>query len=272
MKNVKNLIVIIVQFITQLSIDVKKLKNFDKKFYLSLKKTVNDELKRKILTIDTNSCYNMDDNLVSFCFMNLFKTEVEVYMSDNKSIIYDKLIKDNEFMIFFTKLVIFEKVNFNSNLQSEFRNFYKLCFGDIRAIVMSYALIKEKNLTTQKMLNFLSFFLKGSSIDILNTNISDSKLKQIEMITTGVKFEKMIDIANNSDSVNTSNQKSKTVFDITDSMSNRIRIKYISGKNYKHTNGHKSPETHIRNGHFKCLRNGEIRWIPETIVNGGKAA
>lgn len=271
MKDIVKLISFIVVFVETVLSSIKDLKKIDKKRYISIKRNVNNELKKKISLINDYPFFGMEENTISHCFVSLFDIEVNVIISENKSIQYDKLIKDNEFMRFFTKLIIFEKT-FYSNLSNEHKIFFNSCFSDVRAILMSYSLYKEKKVNMNKMLSFLSFFLKGSKITILNENVSAYKLKQIEMITTGIKSEKLVSSVNNSNYNPKSKDNLASSFDIVESMKNRIRIKYISGKNHKHIDGHKSPETHLRKGHFKRLRNGEIRWISETIVNGDKVA
>lgn len=265
MKNIKEIIVLVCLFIQEIYSNVKKFKRNEKKRYLRIKKSVNEELKNKISQID----YKSSNNIVQACFRYLFDTDMKIIYSENKTIIYDKLIKDSDFMNFFTKLVIVEKVFILSTSE---RKQYEHFFGDIRAILMSYTLYKEKNVDINKVLSFLSFFLKGSQFNDLNENISEYKLKQIEMIATGIKFEKLANVNNSDYNPTTAKKKEFNCFNIIKSMKNRIRIKYISGKNHKHVGGHKSPETHFRNEHYKILRNGERRLIKGTIVNANKAS
>jgi hypothetical protein len=266
MKNIKEIIVLVCLFIQEIYLNVKIFKRNEKKRYLTIKKSVNEELKNKIAQID----YESSNNIVQACFRYLFNTDMKIIYSQNKTIIYDKLIKDSNFMNFFTKLVIVEKVFI---LSASKRKLYEHFFGDIRAILMSYALYKEKNVDINKVLSFLSFFLKGSKINDLSENISEYKLKQIEMITTGLKFERLVLSVNNNDYIPiTTKKKEFNCFNIIKSMKNRIRIKYDSGKNHKHTNGHKSPKIHVRIAHEQTLRNGAKKWIPEIIVNENKVA
>ncbi|MGJ0455502.1 hypothetical protein NG782_02190 [Aliarcobacter cryaerophilus] len=266
MKNIKKIIVLVCLLIQEIYSNVKIFKRNEKKRYLTIKKSVNEELKNKISQID----YESSNNIVQACFRYLFDTDIKIIYSENKTIIYDKLIKDSDFMNFFTKLVIVEKVFI---LSTSKRKLYEHFFGDIRAILMSYTLYKEKNVDINKVLNFLSFFLKGSKINDLNENISEYKLKQIEMITTGIKFKKLVLSVNNIDyNPTTTKKKEFNCFNIIKSMNNRIRIKYDSGKNHKHTNGHSSPKTHNRREYYKTLRNGKSKLINATIVNANKAS
>jgi hypothetical protein len=48
------------------------------------------------------------------------------------------------------------------------------------------------------------------------------------------------------------------------------KIRYVSGQNGKHLT-HKSPIAHTRSGHWHTLRNGQLKYYPEILVNSNNA-
>lgn len=241
-------------------------------------KKVQKQLSIKINTLKTEErFFDRDINDCEFTSIFLFESLGILEKSHNLFIwiLYleyldiETLLKDKEFKIFLKHILfvdfIYQRDKKEHNLfEQEIYQYVKKFFGDIRSIFLAHFLIKEKNITLNKIHNITSFVCKNAIIQ----NISILKPKQqeiVKQITTGVKYEK-----NKDDSINNSNTtrpyNQNETFSILESAKNSIRIRYITNKKHKHT-FHKSPKEHTRNAHYRYYKSGKKVWIQSSIIN-----
>jgi len=257
---------------------LKDNEKIDKQQMKQVKKQVNN----KINTLEKNVKFfdqhnnNQLTQIFLFESLDVLKelTLSPLWISYLEYVDVKQLVKDKIFLIFLKHNMMidivykFQKENIECfDTQTEYAKNLRTYFGDMRSLVLSYFLIKEKNITKIKIQNISSFVLKGSTINGTSYLYTNKQLV-LNQLTTGIKYEKIKESVNNT--TNTRPYTKSNKFNILDSVKNTIRIKYLSKQAYKHQ-FHKSPIEHERQGHYRTYKNGKKVWIQQLTINIGAA-
>lgn len=243
---------------------VKKIKKTDKKTYKKVSRNLEYKLeKRNESFIEINE-KNNDYYSLSYDFLYNLLEKNRFIVKDSKIINIECLKKDKNFMLFFENSVVFiDYLDKNSFLYSKVELFmYHTYFRDISSLVLSYFIINENNITYTKIMNVLSFFLKGSNIITKPFYISENIDKKIKQITTGIKYEKEKKTVNNDDYEGKRDYEKSNKFNLLQFLSTRIIIKYTSEKKPQ-----KKKTTHYREGTTRTYKSGLVVNVRGCIVN-----
>lgn len=246
---------------------IKKYQSLDKKDFKKLRKLVNNEIEQ----LNTDFLYKIseEDNCIfSSLFIMTLDSLNEVMVVSTNTINFNDIKKDKEFVIYLKNILLVRHIfnqmvdypKYEQNLITH--NYY---FGSLTNSIISYFLIFEKNITETKILNLYSFFLKNTFLLYSEDMISTIDKKKIQQITTGVKYEKVV--KNKTNNITYTQPKNKK-FNLLQHLSTRIKIKYVREKKHCH-NSHKSPVEHIRKGHYRHYKNGNVVWIEDSVINEG---
>lgn len=233
-----------------------------KKNYQSIQKDYNENGNLKIDHLYKPIPY--DPNLLSltiwFYSLEVTNNNSEIFAVPNMQL--SKILKDKCFLNYYFKVLASIEVLKKKNSYNDTQ--ITMFFGSLQRVIMSYFLIKEKNISREKTRKLLSFIYSESSeiyVSIRNDKI-DTYLEQIK---TGVKN---VVIKDNVKHNNISYTKNDNI-DILTTISNSIRIKYQSSKNGIHST-HKSPITHIRKAHTRTLKCGKVIQVKSSTINPNK--
>lgn len=244
---------------------IKDLKRNDKRLYKQLHKDTNNFIDFIIHSkSDTQS-------LTSELLGLTFNTELEIFITSTNNSDLTMFSKDNDFSRYIKTIIKYYLVCLKYSEMYEMRSNRKVVeynFLGKNNLILSYFLISEKNITEQKLLNTLSFLFKNSNIKLSPRDMTEENKEKIRMITTGIKYEKEKQSVNNTNYQREQNRKKSNKFNFLQYLSTRITIKYLSKREYNHR-FHKRPIEHIRGGHFRHYKNGNVVWIGDSIINEG---
>lgn len=243
---------------------VKSIKKTDKKTYIKISKNLEDKLEKRNESFIEISEINYDYYSLSYDFLYNLLEQNQFVVKDSKIIDIECLKKDKNFMLFFRNIVVFnDYLEKNSFFYSKIELFmYDTFFRDISSLVLSYFIINEENITYTKIMNVLSFFLKGSTIITKPFYISENIDKKIKQIITGIKYEKEKKTVNNDDYEGKRDYEKSKEFNLLQFLSTRITIKYTSEKKPQ-----KKKKIHVRSGGFRHYKNGNIVPFKSCVVN-----
>lgn len=245
-----------------------------KHMYKDITKLVNKTLKN----VNCNTTffnYDINPNIPNLFIrglgVSIGSDELNINQLDLKEFNLKLLLQDKEFYNYFKNIVFqvtthrymnFKLQGINERDVFEETDGFPYYYKDVKSIVISYFFLTEKNVTTKKLRNVMSIFLKDGDIDIVN--LSDRETQILEQLRTGIKYKKEKDRSSNNSSYRERTKK----FNFLQYVSTRIVVKYISNKEYKHR-FHKSPIEHERSGHWRHYSSGKKIWINNTIINLG---
>lgn len=250
---------------------IKKSEKINKKGINKLRKKVNKRVGSIQNDIKFFDQYNENQLTTMFLLesLGILKELIvtPLFISYLEYLDVKELIKDKEFVIFLKNIILIDEIyDINKSepdfdTESEYLKNLRIYFGDIRSIFLSYFIVKEQNKTINKIQNITSFVIKNSRIYGLSV-LSQKQLDLFKQIHTGIKYEKIKQEIQNTNTTYT--KKSK--FNILNKVKNTIKIKYISKQDYKHR-FHKSPVEHKREGHYRHYKSGKVVWIEQMTVN-----
>lgn len=243
---------------------VKSIKKTDKKTYIKVSKNLEDKLEKRNENFIEISEINCDYYSLSYDFLFNLLERNQFVVKDSKIIDIGCLKKDKNFMLFFKNILVFnDYLEKNSFFYSKIELFvYDTFFRDMSSLVLSYFIINENNITYTKIMNVLSFFLKGSNIITKPFYISENIDKKIKQITTGIKYEKEKKTVNNDDYEGKRDYEKSNKFNLLQFLSTRITIKYTSEKKPQ-----KKKTTHYREGTTRTYKSGLVVNVRGCIVN-----
>lgn len=242
---------------------VKEIKKDNKNLYKKTSKNLNNILEEKCEKISDISIYNIGKYTLLQDFLDYILDFTLISVHDCRNIDITNLKKDNEFMKYFKNIMVFTtyvELNYKYYLDTQIY-VYNTFFNDIRSIILSYFIFKEPNITDTKIMNVLSFFLKGSTIITEPFDLTNDIENKINQITTGVKYEKQKPV--NNDTYNPKREYNKSNrFNLMTYISNRITIKYIIEKKPQ-----KKKTIHKRRETWRHYENGLVVYVKGCIVN-----
>lgn len=252
--------------------NLKVMEKRNKKNYKKLQRKANEILKSLSVSICffNSSNKNMYENMFLFESLQLDYNDYETSsIAMLKYLDVNELLKDNNFKIFLKNIILNEIIYQESNNKAHIHTtqyFFSMqhFFGNIRQVFLSYFLLNTRNITLCKIQNITSYIFQGADFYFSLLNIPKNKQEVFQQIITGIKYEKQKNEPFNNTEPRTYNKKEK--FDILEKVQNTIKIKYVSGKNGKHS-FHSSPISHERQGHYRTLKSGKVIWIGPMVIN-----
>ncbi len=245
---------------------LNEVKLLNKKLMKNITSTAN----KTIFTIqeDTSFFDNYSNNGIGNFFLSESLDLSDSIITRMASIDVKTLLKDNNFYIFLKYIIIFDSVYTKRKsyliIDKEYIDYMRLFFGNIKSIVLSYFLIKENNLTLNKIQNITSFICKGGMVG-LNKDLSMEQNNILEQILSGIKDIKVKEPKPNTFIEKRQYTKTKK-FDILEKVKRSICIKYTTIPKKVH----KSKKKHWRKGYFRTLSDGRKIYIKGCWVNADK--
>ncbi|WP_428737656.1 hypothetical protein [Sulfurimonas sp.] len=135
-------------------------------------------------------------------------------------------------------------------------------------VVLKYTDISKK----QSALKILAYLYKTGAVDLEADSNNPKAVALVDKLKEGIskvvlKPANTLQEDNEAQYKNNEGASNTNLFE--SSINNAYRIKYVSGKNGKHSS-HCSPIQHYRKGHFRTLRNGKEQYIEGTWINKDK--
>ena len=161
--------------------NIKKIEKMNKKYFKKMKQKVS----YIINNLDkSTSFFNTADNSV---YENIFLCEsLQIKITHYNSISFlkyldvNELTKDKNFITFFRNIILTELIYQHASNKEQIHqtNYFKNMqnyYGDIRKVFLSYFLLKEKNITLNKVQNITSYIFKGANFYQSLLNIPKDK-------------------------------------------------------------------------------------------------
>lgn len=215
----------------------KSTERINKKGFTDLKK-----ISSYILSTITNdkTFFNQDETLHAanlFLYESLGHSQnhnIDMFgISCIKYLDINVLLKDKNFLIYLRYIIIadliIQEYKEHNHPETSFTIFLKEFFGDIRSIFLIYCIIKEENLTLNKIRNITSYILQDATL-VGQSELTDNEKEILREIQTGIKYER---IKYSGYPTNSEHSKSNK-FDILAKVKNTITIEYINKESIIH--------------------------------------